>query len=242
MKIESAAAAKVLKLQPEGILIGGLALELWSSLLGIPVARRFNLALTGDIDFLGTANQADALARKLNAAIHRAKLDDATPQAAKVVWTVATNERYEIDYLTTVVGLDHKRLARRAVNVDFEGVTLKVIHPVDCAISRAANPVHLPSKRGSSAMAQARLAMEMLRAWMTNLCTAREWRLFHDAVEELFRFSMTATGIASFKQYEIDLLQSVPVDKAGGAFRDRRWPQMWAHVAQRRGAMDQKQR
>lgn len=63
MKIESAAAAKVLRLQPEGILIGGLALELWSSLLGISVAKRFNLALTRDIDFLGTANQAGALAR-----------------------------------------------------------------------------------------------------------------------------------------------------------------------------------
>jgi len=64
------------------ILVGGQAITAWILHYDIPIPKTETPALTQDVDFLGSAQEAELLAKEIGADIEIATMDDHTPNTA----------------------------------------------------------------------------------------------------------------------------------------------------------------
>ena len=82
-------------------------------------------------------------------------LDDSTPQTGKVTHRTKTGGVKQVDFLSGVVGLTSKDLARRAIEMEVPAIgLLRVIHPIDVLDSRIQNLHLLPEKRTAAALTE----------------------------------------------------------------------------------------
>src|SRR5260370_13251334 len=152
---------------PRGLLVGGQALAFWADHL--QVERPVNLVsgVTADADVIGDSVLAKDLARRLGWQIWIPALDDSTPQTGKVTHRTKSGEVKQVDFLSGVVGLTTKDLARRAIEMEIPDIGhLRVIHPIDVLDSRIQNLHLLPEKRTDAGIAQARLAVDVAREFV----------------------------------------------------------------------------
>src|ERR1700730_19281635 len=152
---------------PLGLLVGGQALAFWADHL--QVERPVNLVsgVTADADFIGDSVLAKDLAKRLGWQIWIPALDDSTPQTGKVTHRTKSGGVKQVDFLSGVVGLTTKDLARRAIEMEMPDIGhLRVIHPIDVLDSRIQNLHLLPEKRNAAGISQAQLAVGVARAFI----------------------------------------------------------------------------
>lgn len=212
------------------ILVGGQAVAFWIGYFGI---RPRLPALTVDIDYLGTRREAQIAHGRLRFA-HKLKL--AAPEDAPNAALLSVSlEGYEnpilIDYLTAVIGVDSKEIARSAVSVELEGEPLKLIHPIQLLKSKTWNLYGLDAKRNAEGIEQARLSIEVVAAFFRAAKLRRRETL--RAVEAVGKFAATDPARYVRERFHLECLKAIPADllKAGAlpaAFRERRWPQIVA--------------
>jgi hypothetical protein len=90
------------------------------------------------------------------------------PHIAKVYSALPEIGIKQVDFLSSIVGLDTEAIRRRASYLTGpDGVTIQRLHPIDVLKSRLRNLQSLPSKRNPVSVAQARLAVEVARAFST---------------------------------------------------------------------------
>jgi hypothetical protein len=124
-----------------------------------------------DADFIGTRDTAQALQRSLGPPwkLRKATCDDAGEQLAKVYATVPEEGIKLVGFLSGIVGLDTRSVRKRAsVIILAVGVTVQLLHPLDVLESRMRNLDALPSRRNAVGVAQARLAVSVVRAFSEN--------------------------------------------------------------------------
>jgi len=225
---------------PRGLLVGGQALAFWADHL--QVERPLNLAsgVTADADFIGDSVLAKDLARRLGWQIWIPALDDSTPQTGKVTHRTKSGEVKQVDFLSGVVGLTTKDLARRAIELEMPGIGhLRVIHPIDVLDSRIQNLHLLPEKRTDAGVAQARLAVDVARAFIRQEVATQGERA---GLKLLGRVSDIASDIAAvrvFLLFGIDPLNAVPLEdfRTTSTLHKVRWPQIVAEVAEKRESL-----
>src|SRR5262249_5054144 len=123
--------------------------------------------VTADADFIGDSALAQSLGKRLGWETWIPALDDSTPQTGKGTRRLRNGAVKQGDFLSGVVGLATKDLARRAIELDVPDIGhLRVIHPIDVLDSRIQNLHLLPEKRTNVGIAQARLAVDMARAFI----------------------------------------------------------------------------
>jgi len=221
------------------LLVGGQALAFWAQYYGIVPIDVLGENVTSDADFIGTA----AVAREMAAALKskgwrywQPTMDSATPQTAKLSKRIEGKGIKQIDFLDSIIGLERERVMRRAVTLHLrDGTRLQLLHPLDVLESRLKNLAVLPSKRNRQGIAQARLAIDITRAFLEELVSEGKMRLLLTAIERVARIAQDKSLLAVSHDYELNVLDAVPADKVPSEeFRSRRWPQLLELVAAQR--------
>jgi hypothetical protein len=191
-------------------------------------------ALTEDIDYLGTKAEARRVSARLKIP-HKLKIatfDDNTPNSALLsVELDGYAEPILIDYLATIIGVDSKAIERSAVVVQFEGESLRVLHPLQLLQAKIWNLYQLQAKRTPEGIEQARLAIEIAAAFIEHLNMSQRELL--DAIEAIGKFAATTPARFVTANYGLDCLEAIPksVLKEGvlpEEFHTKRWPQIRA--------------
>lgn len=232
---------KILKVcSPRGLLVGGQALAFWADYLQVNRPPDLVSGVTADADFIGDSALAKDLARKLGWRIWLPTLDDATPQTGKVTHRSRSGAVKQVDFLSGVVGLTTKDLVRRAVHMEVPGIgQLRVIHPIDVLDSRIQNLHLLPEKRTGAGIAQARLAVDVARAFIRREVGTRGERAGLKLLERVAEIAAEIAAVRVFLLYGIDPLQAVPIEdfRTTSALHKQRWPQILADVQERRQSL-----
>lgn len=226
---------ELLKLRPEAVLVGGQALAAWAAALDIKPAGPLDPYVTSDIDFLGTRAAAQEIARKLDTKLLVPSPDDhvqvnsgvlvlGDPQTGSVV----------VDFLNQVAGLDAEKVKTRALEVEAFGTVFRVMHPVDCLASRISNLRLLPQKRNETGVAQARLAIEIVRGYIRKVLTEGNERHALDLAEFVGRLARSGETAQVSADHGINILEAIPVELMPVLYREKQWPRVVERAEKRR--------
>jgi hypothetical protein len=163
----------------EVILVGGQAVLMYASVFRL--GNNIELGISGDVDLIGKAGAAQALAAKIkNCQITLATFDSNTINSAVIAVDLNDDEFFQIDFLTHVSGVDSSSLAKRAQELDLtypkvgshaidNPIVVKIINPLDLLTSKLHNYVSIPSKRDAQGLAQANLAIQIVKCYLQDL-------------------------------------------------------------------------
>jgi hypothetical protein len=225
---------------PRGLLVGGQALAFWADHLQVERPATLVSGVTADADFIGDSVLAKDLGKHLGWQVWIPTLDDSTPQTGKVTHRTKDGRVKQVDFLSGVVGLTTKDLARRAIEMDVPDIgSLRVIHPIDVLDSRIQNLHLLPGKRTDAGIAQARLAVGVARAFIHQEVATRGERLGLKLLERLADIASDIAAVRVFLLYSIDPLGAVPLEdfRTTSALHKVRWPQIVAEVTEKRESL-----
>lgn len=225
---------------PTGLLVGGQALAFWSNFFNVERPSTLAVTITADADFIGDSELARKLARKLRWTLWVPSLDDATSQTGKVTHSLKDGRVKQVDFLSGVIGLGTRELARRAVEIELPDVgRLRVIHPLDVLDSRIQNLHLLEEKRTTNGIAQGQLAVAVARAFMHSEIGEKGERTALKSLERVAEISSDVAALKVFLRYGIDALEAIPIErfKTTGALHEKRWPQICELVARKRNAL-----
>lgn len=224
---------------PHALLVGGQALATWAVYYGIEPIGELSRVVTMDADFIGSSNTAQELQRSLGRPwkLRKSTLDDFGGQVAKVYATVPEEGVKQIDFLSGIVGLDTDVIRRRAPRLTLQdGTTVQVLHPLDVLESRLRNLDSLPSKRNAIGVAQARLAVSVVRAFIEHHMDASgDPRIVRQAIKRIEKLALDTRLSAVAFTYEVDVLAAVPVERvAYPRFHERQWPKTLERLQRKR--------
>jgi hypothetical protein len=225
---------------PRGLLVGGQALAFWADHLQVERPANLVSGVTADADFIGDSGLAKDLARRLGWQLWIPALDDATPQTGKVTHRTKSGGVKQVDFLSGVVGLTTKDLARRAIEMAMPNIGhLRVIHPIDVLDSRIQNLHLLPEKRTNAGIAQARLAVDVARAFIRQEVATRDERAGLKLLERIADIAGDIAAVRVFLLYGVDPLKAVPLEdfRTTSALHKVRWPQIVAEVGEKRESL-----
>ena len=227
------------------LLVGGQALATWAVYYGIQPAGELSRVVTMDADFIGSNETAQKLQRSLGQPwkLRKGTFDDFGPQVAKVYATLPEQGIKQVDFLSGIVGLDTDAIRRRASQLTLEdGTTVQLLHPLDVLESRLRNLDALPSKRNAIGVAQARLAVSVVQAFIEHYMNeAGDPRTVRQAVKRVEKLALDTRLLRVAFTYDIDVLAAIPVDRiAYSRFREEQWPRMLARLNTKRAAFERR--
>lgn len=224
---------------PEGLLVGGQALAFWADALHVKLPPDLP-TVTVDADFIGDFLLARSLGRALGWDTWIPSLDDVTPHTGKVTRRTPDGAVKQVDFLASVVGLDTMEIERRAIQMDVPGVgSLRVMHPFHVLASRIHNLHTLPGKRTPSGVAQARLAVDVMKAFMREEINRSGERAALKLLERIATLTQSSAATRVFLLYGIEPLDAAPLEdfRATAALQKTRWPQIVKAVNKKRQAL-----
>lgn len=224
------------------VLVGGQALAVWTQVYHVPLPRELSTGISADVDFIGSVSAARKMGKALNRSggtwtLHQVDPDDSTPQTAKLSLVVKDKGYKEIDFLWAIVGVSTEQAKDRAVEMALAGISraVKILHPLDLLASRLHNLANIPAKRGAQGVAQARLAITVTRAFISQAHGALPERDVYPFVEEIRRIALNKQLGRVYYEYGFDVLFAVPAEIFKNEhFLAKRWPQIQALVAEQR--------
>lgn len=224
----------------QALLVGGQSLALWAQRYKLPRPEVLALAVSNDVDFLGSSGIARALHRALagsNWKLWEPRMDDATSQTAKLSQALPEGIK-QIDFLDDLVGMSAAEVQARAVEWHLpDGKRLRILHPLDVLESRLKNLALLAIKRNAQGIEQARLAIEVVRRYLLEMLGAGRLRDVFEAAERLEEMAVDGKLLGVHADYALDPLAAMPVAEVPhDPFRAQRWPRIEAHVARRRAS------
>jgi hypothetical protein len=225
---------------PRGLLVGGQALAFWADHLQVERPANLVSGVTADADFIGDSLLAKDLGKRLGWQTWIPALDDSTPQTGKVTHRTKNGGVKQVDFLSGVVGLTSKDLARRAIEMEVPDIgLLRVIHPIDVLDSRIQNLHLLPEKRTDAGIAQARLAVDVAREFIRQEVATRGERVGLKLLERIADIAADIAAVRVFLLYAIDPLQAGPLEdfRTTSALHKVRWPQIVSEVSQKRESL-----
>lgn len=222
----------------DALLVGGQALAAWAVHYNIEPVGELSRAVTMDADFIGTSEIAHALQRSLGQPwkLRKGTLDDVGGQVAKV-YAKTVDGIKQVDFLSGIVGLDTQVVCKRATEITLpDGVVVNVLHPLDVLESRLRNLDSIPAKRDAIGVAQARLAVSVVRAFMEDYMDGgNDPRKVRQAVQRVERIALDTRLAQVALTYDIDVLAAIPVERiAYPRFHERQWPKILARLDRKR--------
>lgn len=211
------------------LLVGGQSLAFWATRYSIKPFGILAAAVTSDVDFIGSAEVANNLGRSLGWQVWLPAPDDPTAQVAKLTKTIHGVGIKQIDFLSSILGLQTNRVEQRAVKVTFpNGARIRVLHPLDVLESRLRNLLILRSQQIAARVAQAGLAISVTASYLRSLIAeGTEIRVIHDAVERIAKIALNKRLAEVCVQHDLDPLHAVPsASLPGDDFKSRRWQQI----------------
>jgi hypothetical protein len=151
------------------ILVGGQALAFWAAYYDTPAPA---IAITKDVDLLGTKADVGRLARGLDAkAVFPHKI--ATSMlVGQVLKDLPGGDYVNIDVMFRVYGnIATEAIASRAVLAENPAGRFRVMHPMDVLQGRLENVYGLSAKQDEHGVAQLRLAIDIARTFMDDIAS-----------------------------------------------------------------------
>jgi hypothetical protein len=149
----------------------------------------------------------------------------------------------QVDFLSGIVGLDTDAIRKRASQLTLaDETTVQLLHPLDVLESRLRNLDALPEKRNAIGVAQARLAVSVVRAFIQDyMDEAGDPRTVRQAVKRVEKLALDAQLSRVAFTYDIDVLAAGPVERvAYSRFREEQWPRILARLNARRAAFERR--
>ncbi len=225
---------RLLRLSGNAVLVGGQSLAVWAHHFGIEPQYPLVPVVSYDVDFFAGAQVAKEMAARLGGKLFLPEPDDHVKVNSAVV-TFGSEEKYErVDFLANVAGMDGKKIRARAIEVEAWGAKFRVMHPVDCLESRLQNLELLPNKRTDVGVAQAKLAIGIVRRLIEDVLEKGEERHALKLAEHVGFLSRSRAAANAYGSYEIDVLEAIPTDVMPQEFNEKRWPQLQKYASERR--------
>jgi hypothetical protein len=223
----------------DALLVGGQALAFWVVHYDIEPIGVLSRAITSDADYVGTAAVARKLQRSLGKPwkLREGTLDDAGGQVAKVYAEAADGGVKQVDFLSGIVGLDTDAIRRRAPEIALaDGTRVNLLHPMDVLESRLRNLESIPAKRNEFGVAQARLAVAVVRAFIEDfMAEGNDPRLLRQAVKRVVKMALETRLAHVAFTYDIDVLTALPVERIRyPRFHELQWPDVLARLERKR--------
>ena len=221
----------------EGVLVGGQALAFWADHFALSRPADLVVAVSADADFIADGSLARKLARALGWKSWIPGFDDATFQTGKVTQKLPDGSVKQVDFLASVAGLTTEDVLRHALEMQVPQIgRLRVMHPIDVLDSRIQNLALIPSKRTQAGVSQARLAIDVARAFIKAEIDERGERKALPLLERIAEFSGAAGALRVFLRYDIDPLLAVPLEdfRTTTALHTQRWPRIVETLARKR--------
>lgn len=89
----------------------------------------------------------------------------------------------------------------------------KVMHPIDCMVSRFENLRTLSEKRNEIGVWQARISIDVCRAYIEVLIAAGDEREAIRAATGVLEAAGATPGLQAFRKYGLDLLDGIPTER-----------------------------
>jgi len=209
------------------ILVGGQALAFWMDRFKIgPRNSGDHLKFTDvstDIDFLGTIQGAQSLARSLNAKWIPGAPSELSSLLGAIHIPAEKDLIQNIDVLHLVYSVGGlkksveftKRVQGRAVSFRInEEHIIKVLHPIDVLTSRIHNVAGLYDSKGEHVVTQAEWAIQVAKIVLEKLTSSdRKSPERPGAIAgEIFRLAMSKAGRDAHKKHGIEVMESIPFD------------------------------
>lgn len=229
-------------ISPDVVLVGGQALAFWAHLYRAKPPADLTPYVTLDVDFLGTSAHAQAFADAVpGARLYVPSLDDHTPSSGRVVARNVLGRTLEVDFLHSLAGLSDGDVRRNAIDIkDPRGrLLIRVMHPVYCLESRIKNLILLPSKRDRFGIAQAHLAIQVVRSHIRHVLREPDGvRKALRLVERVGELALSEPGRRCFIEHRVDVLRAIPARSIPVVeFRQHRWPQLRRQATNKRRAL-----
>lgn len=195
----------------KSVLVGGQAVAFWISYFKIPPLLD---ALTLDIDYLATATEAKRAHAKLSfpSKLNVATMDAATPNTALLsVELKGYDQPILVDYLAHIIGPTTRQIERSAVEIEYAGTTIRVIHPLLLLQSKIANLHRLEIKRSKEGIEQARLAIAIAAAYIDDLIKLKAaQREILRAVQSISKFAATEPARYVHEHFGLECFDAIP--------------------------------
>jgi hypothetical protein len=151
------------------ILVGGQALAFWAAYYRSPAPA---IAITKDVDLLGTKADVERLARGLDAkAVFPHKIAT-TLLVGQVLKDLPGGGYVNIDVMFRVYGnIATEAIASRAVLAENPAGRFRVMHPIDVLQGRLENVYGLSAKQDEHGVAQLRLAIDVARTFVGDIAS-----------------------------------------------------------------------
>lgn len=189
------------------IIVGGQSLVGWALTLDIDLPKTATPYLTQDLDLFCTQADAQWLADQLGAELRAPTLDDATCQSGKLLFQPGSDRGWLIiDFLQAIIGPSNEQVKAMAVPISYNGRQLHLLHPLLCLHSRLANLHALPEKRSGNGVAQAYVAIEIVKRYLESLPPSP---LLLKSVRRLLQIAFSIEGIRCHKEWGIDPLAAI---------------------------------
>lgn len=211
-------------------LIGGQALNFWAELYfhdDINFGMNYGPFTSMDIDFLGGKNEILDCAKIWGGEAKLSDPFDASPNSGIVIIPLKSDERFVIDFLSSVHGLTDNEILKQRIKVCYKNAEFYVIHPLHCLKSRVINVVSL-NRTDTISLNRVKIAIEVVKKRIKHLIEANIKRQALKECESVFRFAInTMLGIKLFIDYNLDIFDAIPKDyRLGKMFMKKRYPQM----------------
>jgi hypothetical protein len=123
-----------------------------------------------------------------------------------------------------------------------DGTSLQLLHPLDVLESRLRNLDALASKRNAIGVAQARLAVSVVRAFIEDYMNeAGDPRTVRQSVKRVEKLALDTQLSRVAFTYDIDILAAIPVERiAYSRFREEQWPRILARLNTKRAAFERR--
>jgi hypothetical protein len=151
------------------ILVGGQALAFWAAYYHVAAS---DIAITQDVDLLGTKADVERLARGLDAKPVFPNKRDTTMLLGQVLKDLPGGNYVNIDVMFRVYGeITSEAIARRAVLAENPAGRFRVMHPLDVLQGRLENVHGISAKQDEHGVAQLRLAIDMARKFLGDIAS-----------------------------------------------------------------------
>jgi len=221
----------------KGVLVGGQALAFWADHFAVNRPADLVAAVSADADFIADGDLARQLARVLGWKVWIPGFDDATFQTGKVTQKLPDGSVKQVDFLTSVAGLVTRDVIRRSLEMEVPDIgRLRVMHPIDVLDSRIQNLALIPAKQTPAGVAQAKLAIDVARAFIRAEIHERGERKALPLLERIVKFANDSGAIGVFLRYGIDPLHAVPLEdfRTTTALHTQLWPRISNALSRKR--------
>jgi hypothetical protein len=213
--------ARLGPLADELVLIGGQAVNLWAERYAdrAPELAASAPHTSKDIDFYGNAEHVRRSAQALGGRAEIYGPKDRTVCAGVIHYDGASS----IDVVHTPCGVNPREIVDFSIRVG----SVRVLHPIHCLESRAANVDEL-GREDALALKQLRAAVVVVREFMRDLLEQKKQRDVLRLCERVFVLAISERGRTLFRKHNVDVFEAVLVDddRLPSGFRDIRYPQM----------------